>query len=63
MGQKATELLINLIESKRPVTEFEQVVLQTEVMIRNSSPKKETNKPTKPAKEPAVSVKTQKRVS
>ncbi len=37
MGQKAIELLINLIESKRPVTEFEKVVLQTEIFERNSS--------------------------
>jgi len=37
MGQVATELLIKLIESKRPVTEFEKVVLQTEIFIRDSS--------------------------
>jgi LacI family transcriptional regulator len=37
MGQVATELLIKLIESKRPVTEFEKIVLQTEVNIRDSS--------------------------
>ncbi|WP_184546182.1 LacI family DNA-binding transcriptional regulator [Mucilaginibacter sp. FT3.2] len=37
MGQKAAEMLINLIESKRPVTEFETVVLPTQVFIRNSS--------------------------
>lgn len=37
MGQTATELLIQLIESKRPVTEFETKVLQTEMFIRNSS--------------------------
>ena len=39
MGQSAIELLIKLIESKRPVTEFENVVLQTEIFIRNSTPK------------------------
>ena len=38
MGQAATELLIKLIESKRPVTEFETVVLQTEIFIRDSTP-------------------------
>ena len=37
MGQVATELLIKLIESKRPVTEFETIVLQTEIFIRDSS--------------------------
>lgn len=40
MGQVATELLIKLIESKRAVTEFETVVLQTEVQVRDSSAKK-----------------------
>ena len=37
MGKKATEMLISLIESKRAVTEFETVVLPTQVFIRNSS--------------------------
>jgi LacI family transcriptional regulator len=37
MGQVATELLINLIESKKAVTEFETIVLQTEVETRDSS--------------------------
>lgn len=37
MGQVATELLIQMIESKKPVTEFETRVLQTEFTIRNSS--------------------------
>lgn len=40
MGQTATELLIKLIESKRPITEFEKIVLQTEVFERKSSAKK-----------------------
>lgn len=44
MGQAATELLIKLIESKRPTTEFETVVLQTEIDIRASSAKKENKK-------------------
>lgn len=39
MGQAATELLIKLIESKRAVTEFEKVTLQTELIIRESSAK------------------------
>lgn len=37
MGQTATELLIKMIESKRPVTEFETKVLPTEFLIRESS--------------------------
>jgi LacI family transcriptional regulator len=37
MGRLATEMLINLIESKRPVTEFQQRVLETELKIRDSS--------------------------
>jgi len=44
MGQVATELLIKLIESKRPVTEFEKVVLQTEIFKRESSASKITDK-------------------
>ncbi|HEV9038178.1 MAG TPA: LacI family DNA-binding transcriptional regulator [Puia sp.] len=37
MGQLATELLIQLIESKRPVVEFQKKVLETELKIRDSS--------------------------
>ncbi len=37
IGQVATELLISMIESKRPVTEFESKALQTELIIRDSS--------------------------
>jgi LacI family transcriptional regulator len=40
MGQVATEMLINLIESRRPVTEFERRVLPTEILIRDSSVQK-----------------------
>ena len=40
MGQTATELLIEMIESKRPVTEFETRILETELIIRESSLKK-----------------------
>jgi LacI family transcriptional regulator len=39
MGQVATELLIQIIESKRPITEFETRILDTELFIRNSSQK------------------------
>lgn len=34
MGQKAAELLLNLIESKRKETKFEKIVLETELQIR-----------------------------
>jgi LacI family transcriptional regulator len=37
IGQTATEFLITLIESKRPVTEFETRVLETELVVRESS--------------------------
>jgi LacI family transcriptional regulator len=37
MGQVAMEMLIQIIESKRPVTEFETRVLNTELTIRASS--------------------------
>jgi LacI family transcriptional regulator len=41
MGQTATEMLIRMIESKKPITEFETKVLDTELIIRESSKKKE----------------------
>lgn len=37
MGEVATDLLLQLIESKRPVTEFETRVLSTELIVRDSS--------------------------
>lgn len=37
MGALATNLLLQLIESKRPVTEFETKVMTTELLIRNST--------------------------
>jgi LacI family transcriptional regulator len=40
IGQNATELLIEMIESKRPVTEFQSKVLETSLIIRESSMKK-----------------------
>lgn len=40
MGQVATDLLIQLIEAKRPVTEFQKRVLDTELQIRDSSMRK-----------------------
>lgn len=39
MGEIATTLLLNLIESKRPVTDFETRVLTTELLIRGSTKK------------------------
>jgi len=41
MGQIATDMLIQLIESKRPVTQFQKRVLETELKIRDSSRRKE----------------------
>jgi LacI family transcriptional regulator len=37
IGQVATEMLIQMIESKRPVVEFETKILDTELIIRESS--------------------------
>lgn len=39
IGQSAIEFLIQIIESKRPVTEFQNKVLDTELIIRESSKK------------------------
>jgi LacI family transcriptional regulator len=41
IGQAAIEMLIQMIESKRPVVEFETKILDTELIIRESSMKKE----------------------
>lgn len=41
IGQTATELLIQMIESKRPVAEFETKILETELIIRESSKKRD----------------------
>lgn len=40
IGQTATELLIRIIESKRPVTDFETKVFETSLIIRESSLKR-----------------------
>lgn len=40
IGQMATEMLIGMIESKRPVTEFETKILDTQLIVRESSKKK-----------------------
>ncbi|MFZ1264752.1 MAG: substrate-binding domain-containing protein, partial [Chitinophagaceae bacterium] len=37
MGEVAMNLLLQLIESKRPVTDFETKVLSTELLIRGST--------------------------
>jgi DNA-binding LacI/PurR family transcriptional regulator len=44
MGLVAAELLIKTIESKRPVTEFENKVLLPDLIVRDSSPKKKMGK-------------------
>lgn len=40
IGQSAIEMLIQIIESKRPVTDFQHKVLETELFVRESSKKK-----------------------
>ncbi|MDN5286525.1 MAG: Transcriptional regulator, LacI family [Mucilaginibacter sp.] len=40
MGKKAAEMLISLMEDKQPTTEFETVVLPTQIFIRRSSQSK-----------------------
>lgn len=37
MGKKATELLISQIESKRPVIDFEKIIMETQLILRDSS--------------------------
>jgi LacI family transcriptional regulator len=37
IGQSAIEMLIQMIESKRPVTDFQHKVLETELVVRESS--------------------------
>ena len=37
IGQTAIELLVQMIESNRPVTDFQNLVLPTELIIRESS--------------------------
>lgn len=44
MGETATRLLLQLIESKRPVTEFETKMMPTELLVRGSTLKKKTTK-------------------
>ncbi len=42
MGELATTLLFQLIESKRPVTDFEKKILTTELIVRGSATKKKS---------------------
>jgi LacI family transcriptional regulator len=37
MGEEATKFLLQLVESKRPVTDFETKVLSTDLLIRGST--------------------------
>ena len=39
MGEKAATLLLNLVESKRRITDFELVRLAPDIIIRESSQK------------------------
>ena len=41
IGQMATQLLIEMIESKRPIVDFQTKILDTELIIRESSLKRE----------------------
>lgn len=41
IGQNAIEMLIQIIESKRPVMEFETKILETQLILRESSLKKD----------------------
>ncbi len=43
MGEVATSLLLELIESKRPVTDFQSRVLTTEMIIRSSTRKQKSH--------------------
>lgn len=45
MGQQATEMLVSLIESRRPVTQFEKRVLETQLQIRDSSQARQSPSP------------------
>lgn len=45
IGQSSIELLIQMIESKRPETDFQNKILPTELIIRESSKKVATEKP------------------
>ena len=49
MGKDATDLLLQLIESKRPIKEFEKRILTPELQIRESSIKKIVSNEQKPA--------------
>jgi LacI family transcriptional regulator len=40
MGQAAIELLLQMIESKRPITQFEKRVLTPQMFIGNSTKNK-----------------------
>lgn len=46
MGEVATSLLLELIESKRPVTDFQSRVLSTEMVIRSSTRMQKTHSKT-----------------
>jgi LacI family transcriptional regulator len=45
MGEIATDLLLQVIESKRPITEFETKILFTELQIRNSTKSQKRKEP------------------
>ena len=40
MGKMATEMLIQIIESKRNITQFDKIIVDTQLIVRESSIKK-----------------------
>ena len=50
MGKAATDLLLSQVESKRPVSTFERVILEPELLIRDSSGGKKKQTPFAPLK-------------
>ena len=50
MGKAATDLLLSQVESKRPVSTFQRVVLEPELLIRDSSGGKKKQTPLAPLK-------------
>ena len=50
MGKAATDLLLSQVESKRPVNSFQNVVLEPELLIRDSSRGKRKGNPLAPLK-------------
>ncbi|HET9278707.1 MAG TPA: substrate-binding domain-containing protein, partial [Flavitalea sp.] len=50
MGKAAADLLLSQVESKRPVSTFQKVILEPELLIRDSSGGKKKGTPFAPLK-------------